>query len=385
MRKIISFSLLILILISNFLMVYLKQEVIQRCDLLVRYISDINGVGVYAGKDFPPGMSTMQKCIGIPVPLDAVPHTELVNYIEGYNSTHGLVLLGHGMLYNHLPSSHNSASVRKFPLQTSGQLRFITSSERSSDVIFESNGYIQNGEQLFTSYGNDWFRNRDQVELEFPHKPDSLGYYRHLSLYSDLESGVLPGCPTLLSKYQGSRLVATLGLRKGQIIEVARALLLVERDHEKLGVMAEVLWWRTPKYSNVTEEINRNDEQNFYKVAKFNKSFTYSLLLSGNGALYSANGDWDGMKPNVEYSWWSPERTSNCNNNNDRCENQQNSSCLTSPSSSDNCLVCDTKMFVKFTAKRNIGPGEPLIVDLHRNPEHPFIRYVANDFANVCL
>ncbi|KAJ1386378.1 hypothetical protein B484DRAFT_410227 [Ochromonadaceae sp. CCMP2298] len=72
----------------------------QQCELEVREVPGM-GLGVFAGRDWEAGQ--LEAVRGVPVPLRALYHSPLLQYAEALNRTHGIVLLGYAMVYNHWP------------------------------------------------------------------------------------------------------------------------------------------------------------------------------------------------------------------------------------------------------------------------------------------
>lgn len=62
------------------------------CDIFLRHVDEY-GVGVYAGVYFERNRP-IEVAVGVPIPIPAIVRNELVNYMEGINSTHGVLLLG---------------------------------------------------------------------------------------------------------------------------------------------------------------------------------------------------------------------------------------------------------------------------------------------------
>ena len=63
-------------------------------------INEQVGLGLVAGEDFLEN-TIVEEAIGVPVPMECIFHNPLINYADGYNDTHCLVLLGSASLYNH--------------------------------------------------------------------------------------------------------------------------------------------------------------------------------------------------------------------------------------------------------------------------------------------
>lgn len=414
-----------------------ESKVVETCDLLIKYIDEFYGIGIYAGKDFVTGIDPIQTCIGIPVPLRTVYKSELINYLEWYNETHGLAVLGVGMLYNHI-KSNNHVLVRKFPLSdvSNGIYQFRNPayiSEASSDLCYESNGYIEIGEQIFSNYGSDWFEYRQQTELE-PSKSDNKNdIFYQPNIYTSRSSSshisrsnlgrtstVLPGCSTKYTFYDKDkqRLIAMNNIPKGTIIEVSRALLLPELPFTAYGALTEFLWWKPRDKSDISiddsGEIDSQSWKGSYDI-EYEDDTSYVVLLTGSGALYhskqvdpdhsSCGNSCVGPDVNVLYDWWSldahltssasDDTRSDCTNkSNQNKDSNHNSTHKHDESTGSEDYTfrktnygdpCSTQMFVSFTAGRDIIKGEKLIVDLKNDIDRPWVRYSKVSFARQCL
>lgn len=351
-----------------------------QCDLVLRYIHPV-GFGVYAGKDF--GTSefyALQRSPGLVVPLQSVYNTELINYSEGYNSTHGLVTLGHGMMYNHI-SPGSKASVNKFPLEHfHGMLTFLKYSGKSFDILFEANGFIEAGSQIFSNYGEGWFSDRGLEEYQPTSNEDKFGYYSVADIHNHPQS--IPGCGTLLTTYINGQLRATTNLFTNQIIEVSRAIRLPIQNETsnptQYGALNEYLWW-SPKQD---------------------KCFRYALLLSGYGSLYGDLNIDDAAKEsdslldndvNVVYDWWPNYnlfekilvQTDGLQVNESCAFGHHTNSTFKGTSNiwKGTEFEIPGQLMVSFAARRNIEKGEVLKVQMTRDKFSSEIRYMMPHFA----
>lgn len=105
------------------------------CDIYLRYIQSY-GVGVYAGRLFERNRQ-IENSIGIPIPYEVIMNTELINYTEGLNETHGLLLLGYSSMINSVLNQHESL-VKKHTSYEENQLSFSYNLGESYDIVTES-------------------------------------------------------------------------------------------------------------------------------------------------------------------------------------------------------------------------------------------------------
>lgn len=349
------------------------------CPLQLRLTGD-TGIGVYAGKDWTPG-EVMETVVGVVVPAASVYWTQLVNYAEGFNETHALITMGFGMLYNHV-LEWDKAMVRKHMSLNPGQHEFRSSDfvkfGLSYDVIFEPNSVIMKGEQILNYYGDDWFIDRNQVEINIHNtNSDSIGDENHvvpsLSLQTEvaqagsmniapgegshsIQGSVLPGCAMTMVEHKQNRLFAAVDIEGGTVLEVSRGILLPDWSFPDNGPLGGLLWWGSdPSVLTRREELLAKrqaiEAQYFspYTILPYEQKDTrYAMLLSGYGAFYGAsNLSLSGVatdaiqirEPNVRYQWWSGNRTGP--------------------------VQCDLLMMVSFTAMEFIEAGEELVVDMY--------------------
>jgi hypothetical protein len=380
-----------------------------QCSLVLKYDTK-KGVGVFAGKDWAPD-ELMDIAIGIPIRYKHVYWTQLINYIEGYNGTHGLLTLGNTMLFNHVDDETQS-SVRKHMKHTTGMYHFVKSNTNSFDIWLEPNSIVFSGEEFSTHYGNEWF--------------DDRGFSPLLTASpSNKPAGfILPGCSTLLTIYENNRMKAARPIVAGTVIETARAILLPEWAVWDAGPLEEILWWKNKGHYEHGDVSKRPSVPTGlglpYRVAPFlqkvaSREFTpssdavsklvvlaeptdYAVLVLGRGALYhpsffasshiakststaahrkdttcvetttcldsSTTESKEPIvkaEPNVQYNWWEPDREGGISSFN-----------------------CSSLMFVSFTALRDIQEGEPLVVDIFYDVISSR-KFVSNAFASECL
>ncbi|TAK72924.1 MAG: SET domain-containing protein [Gammaproteobacteria bacterium] len=113
------------------------------CDILVKK-SPIHGYGVFANQDIPAG-EVIEECYALPI-------TEQVLNDYAFQNGHkkNVLLLGCGSIYNH--SSTPCAN-------------FVFDEERFL-MIFRANRLIKQGEEIYISYGPEWFSSRHARPIE---------------------------------------------------------------------------------------------------------------------------------------------------------------------------------------------------------------------------
>lgn len=340
----------------------LKEDVTKTCALQLRF-TDGAGIGVFAGKDWSPG-EQIELSIGVPVPLSVVYWTQLINYSEGFNDTHGLIATGFAMLYNHVLES-DKVMVRKHMSHQLGKYKFryhdtwsSDSSVVSTDILFEPNSVIFAGEQILNYYGDDWFVDRGQTEaISALGSTSNAPIKKTVADLNSTKSGVvIPGCPSSTIRFDQNKIFAAVDFEPGDIIEVARAILLPDWSFPGHGPLGELLWWgSSPNVHNRREQLlsqRQRIESQFpspYTILPYNLTNSqYAMLLTGYGSFYSASTvtlptDSDIQRtikvrdPNVQYQWWQ---------------------------SSNGTIQCDLLMMVSFTTLTFIEEGEELVVDM---------------------
>lgn len=105
--------------------------------------STIHGYGVYAEKKMRKG-EMLEECYFI---LSDCEHDVVIDYIFEANSR-SAILFGYGSLYNH---SQDPNAEYKLNLKT-------------KIATFKASRTIQKGEEIFVSYGDEWFDSRDMKE-----------------------------------------------------------------------------------------------------------------------------------------------------------------------------------------------------------------------------
>ena len=339
------------------------------CDTVLR-ADPLVGIGIFAYRELEP-TQIVETAIGIPIPMNTVFWTQLVNYIEGYNDTHALLSLGNSMLYNHVINPDHSM-LRKHMTYSDGILQFREPFQSSIDILFEVHYEISRNEQIYSHYGEDWFFNRgreqlnvvDEMGLPVPQLPN--------------EAITLPGCSHIYATVINNKLVATRFIPAGTIIEVVRALLIPDWAIIQDSLLVDFMWWRRTNSSQNWIDTNKAKRkairpllQSPYLVAPWNRSTSaYAVVLTGHGALYSHNRLIDTtfhrdsryyiplhiQNTNVQYDWYTEIEGVNT----------------------------DLLKLVSFTAITDINPDDELVVDIELDPiTHR--RFVREDFATCCL
>jgi hypothetical protein len=296
------------------------------CDYYFRY-HEVFGMGVYAGKIHEP-FDIFDAGIGVPVPLELVYGTpELVNYVEGYNSSHALLTLGLGMLLNY-NSDMNKVNIRKFMSETPSQFHFLSNGEPSIDVVFEYQSSINVGDQLFVDYGEEWFAERqiplvDMNSFVIDSQPRNTSFPGCFSRYMHLQQGL----------DNSHKLIAKRNISANVIVEVARLIVLPMTDplENYSGPFSDILWWSTDiEHLAVDRQgkvVNNRRKDNFFSEA---------FLMSGMGPFYGASQNKPG---NIKAVIVTTQQNA---------ENQQ--------------TVISSRSMVKFMTTRRIVKGEELIL-----------------------
>lgn len=118
--------------------------------------STIQGYGVFADEDIQPNMIIEEGYLLETEGRDI----RLANYIFGYDQK-SLLALGFGSIYNH--SEHPNADYVCDPVL--------------SIITFRANRFIKRGEEIFISYGKEWFSSRQMR----PKKPSPWLVFRRLA------------------------------------------------------------------------------------------------------------------------------------------------------------------------------------------------------------
>lgn len=110
--------------------------------------SNIHGYGVFAGKAIKKG-ELIEDCYTIVTKVEDDILGDYFFYVRGKNA----VLTGYGWLYNH--SDDPNAYYVYYP--------------KKRLMVFKAERAIKKGEEIYVSYGDDWFSSRD-LEPKKPRK-----------------------------------------------------------------------------------------------------------------------------------------------------------------------------------------------------------------------
>lgn len=130
---------------------------LHRRHLIVK-TSPVHGYGVFAGEDIEEH-DVVEECYRLLVGKSA----ELINYSFHADDDKSAILLGYGSIYNH--SEEFNAT-------------YLYDEEKNA-VVFRALRSILKGEEIFISYGNDWFSSRDLLPMPRPFRYKLLRFFRH--------------------------------------------------------------------------------------------------------------------------------------------------------------------------------------------------------------
>jgi len=345
------------------------------CDLYQRYIPGGAEIGIYTGVHMDTG-TYIEQGVGIPIKY---PHTqnELHDYVVGANETHGLILLGYLMLYNSAMEFsrvlHSQTYVRgnyiRFPRSAGGG--------ESQDVLNIATVDIWPGSQLLRHYGSDWFADRSITPIDFVDGNIHGGNYVNDIL---ADPYVLPGCPTQSTQIIDDTLYAIQPFKKGQIIEISRAILIAERFLDVSKPLNYFSWYRSSKQGLAKFTGNPGYGLN----GKYDPKEAYGVLLLGRGALYSATPSGETDISNVSYDWWDVPSGWKIKSSRVSTDGDAGSEGMAAERKSSKGIACQTRMFVAFTAARDISVGEKLVVPLSVDKRSHY-KYASEEFSSPCL
>lgn len=119
--------------------------------------STLSGYGVFAGKNFKKG-EIIEECYPL-VSKSETADKGLVDYVFDMNEE-TVLLTGYGSIYNHSPRPNVSYS-------------FL-----DNIAVFTAKQTIYKGQELFVSYGKEWFSGRGMEELR---PPVTWGFYNPMT------------------------------------------------------------------------------------------------------------------------------------------------------------------------------------------------------------
>lgn len=319
----------------------------NECAIHTFYYEGI-GLAIYAGKDFPV-YSEISRFPGIPIASNRC-NNILSHYVEGHPDE-GLLLisLGYALLFNH-------ADYNTFPHIQKYSSHFSLFNDESKQVIslqyldvnYTSTADIRSGDQIFNYYGENYFGAKQIKEIS-PYDYNNADYIAISPNRIATHPNRLPGCATAFIIMKSERLYASRNIRKGQVIEVTRALFLPSAHMVDAGLIERFLWYSHREYPN--------DKGGSDSV----------LLMLGYGALYSSVSKF--TLANVDYAWYDPSSMSSDHGK------------TFMPSAAQ----CSDQILVSFTANRDIEAEEELIIDLKTVGLHGIHRYTTSAFSQYCF
>ena len=143
----------------------------QSCELyLIKSKLPGVGKGIVAGKNYKRG-TTVTSSFTLEIPYTIIESWSLENYVFGHEPGTCIIAFGEGMMFNHQQSAITS-------------LNYYWSSSIKNYFDFNTKHSVLAGEELFISYGTDWFEARGFEYL------DSVGesvdvYYTEEELETD--------------------------------------------------------------------------------------------------------------------------------------------------------------------------------------------------------
>mmetsp|Transcript_12179 Transcript_12179/g.18400 ORF Transcript_12179/g.18400 Transcript_12179/m.18400 type:complete len:337 (+) Transcript_12179:65-1075(+) len=294
-----SISLPSLLLFLYSIHLHITPVELHECRLLLGRNEVIDGVGVIAGRDYRAG-EIIESPRAVMVHMNYTSQTMIEYYAASHVPDMDDVIFGYALMYN-----HNATYDVKFI-----NPRFITSKRKGAtpQLVFDVKAVrnIKRGSEIFASYGTElWFLQRHVPLVNTPSNSNhAIGT-------------IFPGCLRTSIRIYRDRVYTTRHIRLGEVVEVARALILpVSRT---LGNRLSQYVWYRETLDNVRG----------------------ALLLLGNGAMYQAPR---GLisDANLIYSWYDETGLGEV--------------------TLDKCAL---SMFIAFTATRDIVPYEELTVPLH--------------------
>lgn len=324
-------------LIFLYYLSYSDSKALLSCPYLFEYRSD-TGFNIKSNYVFE-SFDTFETNIAIPIPYNVLYCTEFVNYVEGYNGSHGLLPTGIAVLLNH-PIDQNKANLRKWMSTQTNQWIFEYSNEPSIDILFEFMSYVDPGEDLLIDYGEDWFDNREINPITLP-------------LNSIEESSIsmitLNTCPMKYIEIKENKLIAKRNIPAGITLEITRALLIpITQSLITSYPLQETLWFGR-NYTIHEDSMLDNEYCSPMKALPYDSLLDYTMFVTGFGSFYGVTSvkhketheiTWK-QSANVEYNWLFLEETQDHQVNN-----------------------CSTSMILTIKSKTMIMMGEELIAEL---------------------
>jgi len=301
------------------------------CNLVPVTHSEIEGIGVLAGKNYKRG-EIVERCIAVTIPNSKM-NPLLDEYAFGHDEGYADLLLGYAMIYNH--QNNNSVTVTSYTHSSPRRPPNVT---RVYDFYLTANHDIMKGQEIFTSYGNEhWFLARN---IPFVRRDKDVVE----SLDKITNPNILPGCPHLTTDIVSGMVYAAQYIKAGEIVEVTRGLVL-PGDTGEGNDLERFLWYH-----------HRFEDK--------------ALLVLGHGAMYLAVAE---QSANLKYDWYFHDSINVDIEGNAMSQHQ------------DANQPCQSTMLVMFTATRYIEPGERLQIPLHREMGSHRRFVVDSSFSHNCF
>ena len=162
------------------------------CDLPLHLIrfgdSAIPGLGVYSGRPFEIDETIVSTPI-VPIHAEKTAGTALNDFHEYFNDTFNCVSFGSCSMFNHI-SEDEDFMAHRFRTES---IHDDSDIEGEKHITYRN---IEAGEQIFISYGDDWFDRRPYD----PASPRAVGG-DYLKLADPFNaSSRVPGCPSLTTE-----------------------------------------------------------------------------------------------------------------------------------------------------------------------------------------
>ena len=307
---------------------YDNSSIIHRyqCDLQMKKHSKLDGVGIFAGRDYKKG-EVVERCITITLPNDKSSSVLLENYIYSHADDSFDIVLGYGAMYNH--RNNNSLRVEA-SLNPSPRIGFSSRNDTIYDFYVIANYDIMKGEEMFTSYGDqNWFEDHRITYID--NSLDGIVANTDVELNQDI---LMPGCPMSKTEIINGKVYATQFIEAREVIEISRAIFVPISTGDD-NVLESYLWYS--EYSNEK-----------------------ALLLLGQGALYNTLPIEQLEDSNVDYVWY------NDINHHLMTDDSLNTTTMDHHNLKKlDSISCEDSMLVELKSRRNIFPNEELTIALN--------------------
>lgn len=309
---------------------YDNSSIIHRyqCDLQMKKHSKLDGVGIFAGRDYKKG-EVVERCITITLPNDKSSSVLLENYIYSHADDSFDIVLGYGAIYNH--RNNNSLKVQA-SLNPSPRIGYSSNNETIYDFYVTANYDIMKGEEMFTSYGDQkWFEDRNEIYIDDTLDIIDMNTNALESVHQ--QSVLMPGCPMSKTEIINGKVYATQFIEVREVIEISRAIFVPITSGDD-NALESYLWY--------SEHSNEN-----------------ALLLLGQGALYNTLPMDQLEDSNLDYVWYDINQHS-------IKDSTGNSTMIddTTVKKVDS-ISCEASMLVEIKARRHIFPNEELTIALN--------------------